>query len=44
MNMIGNSKLKKIAAGWLKIALKLAFVIAQSAFDWLYFRFGSISI
>ncbi len=34
--MIGNNKLKTIAVGCAKMALKLALVIAQSGFDWLY--------
>jgi hypothetical protein len=33
--MIGNIRLKKMAAGLEKMALKLAVVIAHKAFDWL---------
>jgi hypothetical protein len=36
MKMIGNKRLNTMAAGWLKMALKLARVMAQRAFDWLY--------
>ena len=36
MKMIGKSKLKTIAVGWANMALKLALVIAQRAFVWLY--------
>lgn len=36
MKIIGNNKLNTIAVGWAKMALKLALVMAQSAFDWLY--------
>ena len=32
-----NKKLKKMDEGWLKIALKLAFVIAHNALNWEYF-------
>ena len=34
--MIGNSKLKTTAVGWLKMALKLALVMAHNALAWLY--------
>ena len=34
--MIGKNKLKTIAVGWANMALKLARVIAQRAFVWLY--------
>ena len=36
MKMMGNSTLKKIALGLLKMALKLPRVIAHKARDWLY--------
>ena len=37
MNNIGKAKLKITADGLLKMALKLAFVIASIAVTWLYF-------
>jgi hypothetical protein len=33
MNMIGKKRLKNMAEGWANMALKLARVIAQRAFD-----------
>jgi hypothetical protein len=36
MKMRGNKILKMIALGLAKMALKLAFVIAHRALDWLY--------
>jgi hypothetical protein len=36
MKIMGNNKLKKMAIGCLKIAMKLALVMAQKALDWLY--------